>query len=326
MSFILTGIGAGLASALLTMVIVKATPVAALLYLLAPLPILIVSLGWNHKSGLVATLSGSLALAAIGSPLLGLAFAMMTALPAWWISYLALLGRATPSGAMEWYPVGRLLPWIAATASVSFVAVVALSARGDFAVFQEAVQSSARQAFQAFDGWRVENGGAPVSEDAAQSAAETMSLVLPFLAGAVSTLTSAVYLYLAGRIVLASGRLPRPWPDVPSASMPSNAGIAAVVGGIAVAFLAPDTFGGFLLHCVMGGAFAAFALQGLAAIHDRTRGRSGRGFMLTGLYVILVFGQGIAMMALSLFGLADSIFGLRRRFGAGPNPPPTPST
>ncbi len=108
--------------------------------------------------------------------------------------------------------------------------------------------------------------------------------------------------------------------------MPSNAGIAAVVGGIAVAFLAPDTFGGFLLHCVMGGAFAAFALQGLAAIHDRTRGRSGRGFMLTGLYVILVFGQGIAMMALSLFGLADSIFGLRRRFGTGPNPPPTPST
>jgi hypothetical protein len=107
--------------------------------------------------------------------------------------------------------------------------------------------------------------------------------------------------------------------------MPSGAGITAVVGAIAVAFLTPDSFGGFLLYCVMGGAFTAFALQGLAAIHDRTRGRSGRSFILTGLYVILVFGQGIAMPALSLFGLADSIFSLRRRFGSGPNPPPAPT-
>ena len=42
MNFILTGIGAGLVSALLTVVVVKATPLAAVLYLLAPLPILIV--------------------------------------------------------------------------------------------------------------------------------------------------------------------------------------------------------------------------------------------------------------------------------------------
>jgi hypothetical protein len=250
----------------------------------------------------------------------------MTALPAWWISYLALLGRPVDGG-MEWYPVGRLLPWIAATAAVSFVAVIALSARGNFSIFQDAVQTSARQAFQAFESWRAENGGEPAPVEAAQDAAEAMSLLLPFLAGAVTTLTFSLYLYLAGRIVLASGRLARPWPDVPSIVMPAGTGIAAIVGGVAMVFLPPDDFAGFLLHCVMGGAFMAFGLQGLAAIHDRTRGRSGRSFMLTGLYAILLFGQGIAMIALSLFGLADSVFSLRRRFGGpGPKLPPTPST
>jgi hypothetical protein len=109
--------------------------------------------------------------------------------------------------------------------------------------------------------------------------------------------------------------------------MPPGTGLAAVVGAVAMALMPPTGFAGFLLHCVMGGAFMAFGLQGLAAIHDRTRGRSGRGFLLTGLYTILLFGQGIAMIALSLFGLADSIFSLRRRFGGrGPKLPPTPST
>ena len=69
-----------------------------------------------------------------------------------------------------------------------------------------------------------------------------------------------------------------------------------------------------------------YALQGLAAIHDRTRGKSGRAFMLSALYVLIVITQGILMVALALFGLADSVFGLRRRFGRRPGPPSTLST
>jgi hypothetical protein len=68
MNFVATGIGAGLVSALLWAVVLKATPLAEVLYLLAPIPVLIVSLGWNHRSGLIAALVGGLAIAAFVSP------------------------------------------------------------------------------------------------------------------------------------------------------------------------------------------------------------------------------------------------------------------
>src|SRR3712207_2592144 len=135
MNFVATGIGAGLVSALLTAVIVKATPLAAMLYLLAPIPVLIVSLGWDHRSGLVAALVGGLAIAFILSPLSGLGFAIITALPAWWLSYLSLLGRPGADGTMEWYPVGRLLAWIAATAALTIMAAGLISTGGDYASY-----------------------------------------------------------------------------------------------------------------------------------------------------------------------------------------------
>jgi uncharacterized membrane protein len=133
----------------------------------------------------------------------------------------------------------------------------------------------------------------------------------------------ALYLWAAARIVLASKRLPRPWPPVPELVMPRAAGVI-LVGGLILA-----NFGGFIgaLGLALSGAFLmAFALQGLAAIHDRTRGRSGRSFLLSALYVLIFVTQGILMVALALFGIADSTFGLRRRFGSRPTPPPTLST
>ncbi|MGH1569682.1 hypothetical protein ACRAWG_02170 [Methylobacterium sp. P31] len=120
------GIGAGLVSALLFGVLLKATPLAIFLYLVAPLPILIVGLGWSHKAALVAVATGSLALVLVIAPFMGLAFGAYIALPAWWLAYLALLGRETPNG-LEWYPTGRLLGWIAATAALAFISIAVLS-------------------------------------------------------------------------------------------------------------------------------------------------------------------------------------------------------
>ena len=120
------GIGAGLVSALLFGVLLKATPLAILLYLVAPLPILIVGLGWSHKAALAAAATGSLVLVLVIAPFMGLAFGAYIALPAWWLAYLTLLGRETPAG-LEWYPTGRLLGWIAATAALAFIAIAVLS-------------------------------------------------------------------------------------------------------------------------------------------------------------------------------------------------------
>ena len=53
------GIGAGLASALLFGAVITGSPVAMLLSFIAPLPIFIASLGWKHRSGLVAAATGA---------------------------------------------------------------------------------------------------------------------------------------------------------------------------------------------------------------------------------------------------------------------------
>ncbi|WP_445500569.1 DUF2232 domain-containing protein [Microvirga sp. G4-2] len=320
MNFIATGIGAGLVSALLTVVVVKATPLAAVLYMLAPVPVLIVSLGWNHRSGLVATLVGALAIAVFtASPVSALGFAVITGLPAWWLAYLALLGRPTAEGAMEWYPVGRLLAWVAATAALTIVATGIISSDGDYSAFQ----TRARQISEAFVDmfFEVPEQG---SQDAREAMIDAFATATPALSAFGFTMFLAFYLWLAAKVVSVSKRLPRPWSPMPELAMPRSALLAPVLAFVLVQF---DGFIGALGYAIFGAFLMAFTLQGLAAIHERTQGKPGRGFILAGLYVLLFLTQGVMVAALSLFGLADTLFGLRRRFGGNrPNQPPTPST
>ncbi len=321
MNFIATGIGAGLVSALLTAVIVKATPLAAALYLLAPIPVLIVSLGWNHRSGLVAAIVGGLAIGFFVSPLSGLGFAVVTALPAWWLAYLALLGRPARDGTMEWYPVGRLLAWIAATAALTIVAAGLISTGGDYDAFHQ----NAREIAEAFVTMQFpQTGQEGLDADTKEQLIELFARVTPFLSAQGFTAVLALYLWAAARIVSVSKRLPRPWPPLPELAMPRVISLVLVA---AIALAAVDGFIGVLGSALAGALFMAFALQGLAAIHDRTRGNAARPFILTGLYLLVLITQGIVMVALSIFGIADTVFGLRRRFGAGGSgQPPTLST
>src|SRR5687768_790078 len=94
----IVGIGAGLVSALLFTVVITGSPLALLLSYVAPLPVFIAALGWNHRAGLVAAVSGTAAVALVLKFALGMAFAVGAALPAWWIAYLALLARDDGAG------------------------------------------------------------------------------------------------------------------------------------------------------------------------------------------------------------------------------------
>ncbi|WP_267354308.1 MULTISPECIES: DUF2232 domain-containing protein [unclassified Methylobacterium] len=330
------GIGAGLVSALLFGVLLKATPLAILLYLVAPLPILIVGLGWNHKVALTAAAAGSLALAVVIAPFMGLAFGAYIALPAWWLAYLTLLGRETSRG-LEWYPTGRLLGWIAATAALAFIAIAVLSSP-NHAAFDRQLRSLAQTLVQARmpatrTAEQSRRADAPAAEtdrsgqDAgadtdAQTPAETddadvtrtemadaLARVVPAFAANGLALLLAFYLWASARIVKISGRLPRPWPDIPSTAMPRVT--LAALGAALLLCLGPG-YVGVLGVALVGGFSAAFALQGLAAFHDRSRGRPGRTLMLFGLYLILFVTQGIALVALTLFGLADTALDRRR--------------
>lgn len=304
-----TGIGvvAGLASALLIGVVVQATPLALALYLLAPLPILIVAMGWSHRTGLVAAASGTLALALVASPLRGLAFLVSTALPAWWLGYLALLGRETAPGRMEWYPTGRLLAWVAVTAAVALVVVVMLSS-GDHAAYQERVQRLARAMLQ-LQLQETPSRGAGLDENDLARIAERVAGLAPAIMATTFTLLLTFYLWAGARVVQISGRLPRPWPDLAATALPRRALWGLAAGAILT--VAPGYAGAFGVALV--GAFAAaLALQGLAAIHDRSRAKPGRTPLLIGLYVLVFLTQGVALAALALFGLVDALTGRRR--------------
>jgi predicted membrane protein DUF2232 len=319
MNFILAGIGAGLVSALLTAVIVKATTLAAMLYFLAPIPVLIVALGWDHRAGLVAAAVGGLAIALVLSPLSGLGFAVVTALPAWWLAYLALLGRAAGNGATEWYPLGRLVMWIAGTAALTIVATALLSA-GNY----EAFHQNSREIAESFINSQFPaSGNDAIDAETREQLIAGFANLTPFLSAQGFTLILSLYLWAAGKIVSLSGRLPRPWPSVPELMMPRMAGLLMI---FAFALALIPGFIGVFGFALLGALFMAFALQGLAAIHERTRGKSARGIILTGLYLMVFLSQGVLMVALSLFGLADTVFGLRQRFrAAGPGPKIPPS-
>ena len=305
-SLLAVGIGAGLVSALLFAVVVTGSPIGLALSFVAPLPIFIAALGWQHRAGLVAAAAGSLVVALTFRFNAGIAFALGWGLPAWWIAYLSLLGRARADGALEWYPLGRLLLWVAGTgALVAFIGVVALGG-GDYDAYRGAV----RRALDSIFSRPAPSGGAVPQGDMLDGFVAS----LPFFVASSFTMVLALNLWLAARAVSISGRLPRPWPFIPHTVMPRSA-LALLGVSVAAGFL--PGFPGALGLGLAGALFIAFALQGLALAHDASRGRPNRTALLAALYVFALFLSQIALPLLAVTGIADAGFGLRRRLGPG---------
>ena len=340
MSLIAVGIGAGLVSALLFAVVIKGSSLALLLSLVAPLPVFIAAMGWNHRAGLVAAAAGGLVMAFVFRPTAGLGYVIAWALPAWWLGYLALLGRPGRDGTMEWYPLGRLLVWMAATGAAVTLAFMVIAGGGDYEAFRTATAQTVQRLFEA-GGPGVPQAGAPPAGAAAPGdpaapvpgspAGEVPSavelarifvLVLPLGMASFFVMILAANFWLAARVVSMSGRFARPWPFIPATQMPRTV-LPLLVGSIGVGF-APGYLG--VLGLALTGALTvAFSLQGLALIHDVSRGRQGRGGLLAAVYVTVVFLSQVALPLLALAGIADTAFGLRSRSRpGGPDPRPVP--
>jgi hypothetical protein len=314
---ILVGIGAGLVSALLFAVAVKGSLLAVALSVLPSVPILIVALGWTHWAGLIAALVGGLALTIAFKFAAGAIFVVGWGLPAWWLAYLALLGRARPDGSVEWYPIGHLLLWVALTVAVVTVLGAVAIGGGDYALYREA----GRRVFEAFIRLQTGTSGdaplPPIRAIAAEDVVEGIVFALPAVVASSLALVLVLNLWLAGKTVAVSQRLPRPWPFLPGAAMPPLA-IALFLGSIAAAFV--PGFVGLAGLAAFGGLSMAFAVQGLALVHDTTRGRPARGALLAATYFLTIFIGQVAWPVLALAGIADAAFGLRKRLSSGPGP------
>ncbi|WP_342363022.1 DUF2232 domain-containing protein [Terrarubrum flagellatum] len=306
------GVGAGVVSALLTLVIATGSPIALLLSFLAPLPIAIAALGWNHKAGLIGAAVGALILGLLVNPRMAAAFLLSTALPAWWFSFLSLLARpsAAPGGPAEWYPTGRVLAWIAGViAALGLVGAWMIA--GDYDAFvkscERVIEIAERLSPTLFD------GVAPEARPQLRAAMAALVAAIGFPAYAViSVWVAAALLVIAGRIVLASGRLPRPWPYLPALTLPR-----ALLGAIAATF-AGSFLGGFIGLCfrtIFAALLAAYALQGLALVHAITSGKAGRSAMLTAVYFVSALFGGWPLIAAAIGGVADALFNIRARRG-----------
>jgi hypothetical protein len=117
----------------------------------APVPIVVVALGWSHWAALIAAVTAAAWLAVEGVIVL-IVFLLGIGLPAWWLGFLTLLSRPapTPEG-HEWYPVGRLVLW-AACISALIVGATMLSLGPDLASLQDVLRSALKVALMMSSG------------------------------------------------------------------------------------------------------------------------------------------------------------------------------
>jgi hypothetical protein len=323
MQFGLIGLGAGAAAAVLFASVTSGSLLSVLLFYIAPLPMMIAGLGWSHWSALIGALSGALAVAALFGPVFFFAFLTTTGLPAWWLSYLAMLARpAAADGhagapALEWYPPGRLVMW-AAILAIMLVVVAIPNFGADAASFRAGV----RQALAAL--MRIEAnavGGDALSVPGIRNAQRLLDFLvtaLPLAAAVVATVTNLVNLWLAGRIVKFSGRLARPWPRLADLSLPRP--LAAVLAGAAIAALF-DGMLGIVAGIATAALLMAYGVLGLAVLHAITQGMNARGLVLGGVYAA-VLAIGWPVLALCLLGLIETAIDLRARIARARGMPP----
>jgi hypothetical protein len=318
---ILIGIGAGAASALLSVASVFGPPSAVLLVIFAGLPIMIAAIGWSHRSALLAIAVAGAVMLALFNFKVAIAMMLTVGVPAWWLGYLALLARSEPDGRLEWYPVGGLVFWAALLGG----ATVAL-ALPFYGLDQETLQKSLRTVIERAVRLRSDTGlDGPLVLPGVSDPAATIDFfvfIAPFMSAMASTMVNFLNLWLAGLVVRISGRLKRPWPDIPAMAFPRYAFAVAAIA-LAASFV-PDIVG------IFAGIFAtvtliAYGTLGLAVLHAVTRGMKNRSFILSSFYfalLLLSMRQGWPIMLLSLIGLADAAFNLRARLAALRGPPP----
>jgi hypothetical protein len=324
MMTVLIAIAAGCASALMFVSMTSGVLVSLLLIYFCPLPLMVVGLGWGPLASTIGGITGAAGLgAAFGLPV-GIVFAIMMALPAWWLGHLALLGRpmasAAPSGdgtapvspTIEWYPIGRLLLWIAGSATLTAMAVL-LTLGTDAATITETMRATALR----FIGQRAADSG-----DEVRQRIDGLVMIAPALI-VVSTMTMlTLNLWLAARITVTSGRLHRPWPVLKRTELPPMT-LAALSAAIAFCFT-----GGLLAilaQMITAALLMTYALTGLAVLHTLTLGLKSRTLWLSCTYAILLVSGGWLFVALVVLGITDAIFGFRQRYLRG-RPPPLPAS
>jgi hypothetical protein len=322
-AIVLIAMAAGCASALMFASIISGAMISLLLLYLAPLPLMVAALGWGPLCATIGGITAATGLGAIFGLPYCIAYAVTVALPAWWLGHLALLGRPTSNGSsagngaapvapvMEWYPVGRIILWIAGFAALTTVAAL-LTLGTDAATITGALRRGLL---------RILGGRATAATGETEQWIDALVAIAPIAAAIVAMMTLTLNLWLAAKITATSGRLHRPWPDLRSTALPPMT-LAALC--VAIAFCFAGGMLAILAQIIAAALMMAYAFTGFAVLHTLTQALKSRALWLGCAYaIVMVFTW--PLLAMVVLGLADALFGIRHRYLQG-RPPPVPAS
>jgi uncharacterized protein YybS (DUF2232 family) len=324
---VLAAVGGGLASALLSMLTVQKTSLALAMGCISPLPVMLAALAFGSIPGFVAAVVGALAvglfdvrqgglvlfrlsdLNAAGMDVL--VYAVSLGLPSWMLARIAsstrISGATVPAADQR-----KLGLVVGATAGFAVIGVTldfattVVNGGGFKATIDAMTQRIEPYIETLFTTGRQLPNGITVHELAVAMTYAQM----PILAAA-SVVLLGFNIWAAARIAKASGHFRAPWPDLPrSLRVPrALALVLAVSLGLSLAGGLP----GLLALIVTGALIMAFAAQGLAVIHDVTRGKSYRLPLLIIVYLSLAMLMPWLLAIYALVGLGDAGFSFRDR-------------
>ena len=311
LQLVLLGTGAGATAALLFASLASGSMIAIILCFLAPLPILLAALGWNHWAALIAGLVGAASITATFGIFTGLAFIAGVGFPGWWLGYLAMLARpGAQPGVLEWYPPGNLVFW-AALSGLLIAGTTLFTITNN----HDRLRDGLRPAFEQMLG-----GSAGLPSADIERLVVTFLLLAPSVAAVTTGAINVVNLWLAARIVQASGRLKRPWPEISALTLPQRAPL--LLGAAVLAFFLPGALG-WAAGTLAAVLLLAFAVVGFAVLHATTHTLNGRSFVIGSAYGAVLILSGWPMLIFAVLGLADVIFDLRGRAAMSGRAPPT---
>lgn len=318
----LIGFGAGLVSAVLFASTMTGSALAIALFYITALPGFLAGLGWGTSAAIIAAATAAALTGVLLTPLAGLGYFLTLGLPIAVLCNLALLARpsheaaggsAQGANAMEWYPPGRIVAWIALMAGS--VAALSVPLFGlDVETYRANLQQILDKTF-----FNQLPGGLPpgMTKEQMGPVIELLIRALPAASAIVWLAVMILNMWSAAKIVAASGRLIRPWPDLTMMSYPRPLALGFVASLLGT--FTPGVFG--IIATGFAGAFlVAYVLLGLVILHVMARQSPFRHIILGTLYLgIFLFGW--VALVVAMIGIGDPMFKFRER-ALNRNPPP----
>jgi hypothetical protein len=328
--------GAGVAAGVLFSLTHQATFLATALAYLSPLPIMIAMLGFGRTAGVGAAIAASVTVFALAiaqmrhgpwtrgvdeAGLAALIFALSLGLPALWLSFLAALSRikgnapwtissaAARSFAREYFPLERILTYaVAISATIAVAATIYVTFR--HGPLEAVIERAMKEVTPVLERIVGENPSLPAGINLHAIARLIVLAAAPAMA-ASSLLMLMANLWLAGRVAEVSGRLPRPWPDIARELQLPRMYALVFAAAVGASFL--GALPGLISAIVAAALGMGFALQGLAVMHDLSRGARFRTPLLIAIYFAIILLMPWPLILFTLIGLIEAAFSLRQR-------------